>query len=47
MAVGVACSHSGAAVPVGPTDVSEGGIHALENSMAGGIKPKTSALVPC
>jgi hypothetical protein len=35
-AVGAACSRSGAAVPVGPTDASEGGIRVAENCVAGG-----------
>jgi hypothetical protein len=32
---------------VGPADVSEGGIRVAENYVAGGIEPKTSALIPC
>jgi hypothetical protein len=35
------------AVLMGPTDASEGGICVAENCVAGGIKPKISALVPC
>jgi hypothetical protein len=46
-AVDAVCSCSGAAVHVGPTDASEGGICAVENCVAGRIEPKTSALVPC
>jgi hypothetical protein len=46
-AVGAACSRSGAAVAAGPVDASEGGIHATKNCVAGGIEPKTSALLPC
>jgi hypothetical protein len=42
---GAACSRSGAAVPAGPADASEGGISAAKNCVAGGIEPKTSALV--
>jgi hypothetical protein len=34
VAVGVACSRSGATVPVGPVDASEGEIHAAENYVA-------------
>jgi hypothetical protein len=46
-AVDAVCSCSGAAVHVGLTDASESGICAAENCVAGGIEPKTSALVPC
>jgi hypothetical protein len=35
-AVGAVCSCSGAAVPAGPADASEGGIRAAENYVAGG-----------
>jgi hypothetical protein len=35
-AVGAACSHSGEALPAGPADASEGGIHAAENYVAEG-----------
>jgi hypothetical protein len=34
-------------VPAGPANASDGGIRAAENYVAGGIEPKTSALVPC
>jgi hypothetical protein len=47
VAVGAACSYSGVAVPADPADANEGGIRAAENCVMGGIKPKTSALVPC
>jgi hypothetical protein len=47
VAVGVVCSRSGAVVPAGPADASEGEIHAAENYVAGEIEPKTSALIPC
>jgi hypothetical protein len=47
VAIGAACSRSGAAVPAGPADASEGGIRAAENYVAGRIEPKTSALIPC
>jgi hypothetical protein len=46
MAVDAASSRSGAAVPVGPMDASEGGIRVADNYVAGGIEPKTSALIP-
>jgi hypothetical protein len=35
-AVDAACSHSGAAVPAGPMDASEGGIRAAKNYVVGG-----------
>jgi hypothetical protein len=36
VAVGAVCSRSGAAMPAGPIDASEGGIRAAENCVAGG-----------
>jgi hypothetical protein len=47
VAVDAACSHSGAAVPAGPMDASEGGIRAAKNYVVEEIESKTSALVPC
>jgi hypothetical protein len=50
VAVGAACSLSGAVVPADPVNISEGGIHVVENYMAagkGGIEPKTLVLIPC
>jgi hypothetical protein len=47
VAVGAACSRSGAVVPAGPADASEGGIRAAENCVVREIEPKTSALVSC
>jgi hypothetical protein len=35
-AVGATCSRSGAAVPTGPADASEGRIRAAENCVTGG-----------
>jgi hypothetical protein len=45
-AVSVACSHSGATVPTGPADASEGGIRAAKNYVTEKIEPKTSTLIP-
>jgi hypothetical protein len=45
--IDAACSRSNAIVPASPTDASEGEIYAVKNCMAGGIKPKTSDLIPC
>jgi hypothetical protein len=34
-------------VHASPANTSEGGIRAAKNCVAGGIEPKTLALVPC
>jgi hypothetical protein len=46
LAIGVACFRSGAAVSVGPTDVSEGKICVVKNCVVRKIKTKISTLVP-